>query len=135
MNIIVCVDNSMGMLFNNRRQSKDIAVTDKIKNLTQGSHLWINEFSRSLFLEFEADRLTVDNDFLLKAKSTDYCFVENCTLKEYDEKIEKLLVFKWNRDYPYDFSFDIDLSECKLNSTEDFVGNSHEKITLEVYSK
>ena len=43
-------------------------------------------------------------------------------------------LYKWNRDYPADFYFDIDYAnDYKLETTLDFVGTSHEKITKEVY--
>lgn len=35
MNVIVCVDDNNGMLFNKRRQSRDKAVIDKIINITK----------------------------------------------------------------------------------------------------
>ena len=59
----------------------------------------------------------------------------NIRIKYFNDKIEKLIVFKWNREYPSDFSLDIDLSQWSLISTTDFKGNSHEKITMEVYKK
>ena len=39
MNVIVCVDNDMGMLFNHRRQSRDKNVVDIICNLTENTAL------------------------------------------------------------------------------------------------
>ena len=37
--------------------------------------------------------------------------------------------------YPYDVVFDIDLRQWNLVNSTDFEGKSHEKITMEVYSK
>ena len=45
----------------------------------------------------------------------------------------KLIVFKWNRVYPKDFEFEIDLSKWKLEESSEFKGSSHDKITMEVY--
>ena len=49
--------------------------------------------------------------------------------------IEKIILYRWNRKYPADFRFDINLedSEWKLAETREFTGSSHEKITEEVY--
>ena len=133
MNVIVCVDNSLGMLFNNRRQSRDSVVINKILEISEGDRLLICEFSRSLFSD--GCNCVVDNDFLLNAENGDFCFVENRHLLPYEDKIEKLFIFKWNRDYPGDFFVDITLDRWKLLSASEFEGNSHKSITLEVYSK
>lgn len=135
MIVMVCVDDSLGMLFNNRRQSRDKVLISKIIEMSNISKLWINEFSRPLFDSFESQIMLINDDFLDVADKGDYCFVENRSLSPYIDKIEKLVVFKWNREYPSDFSLDIDLSQWSLVSTTDFKGNSHEKITMEVYKK
>lgn len=135
MNVIVCVDDCFGMLFNNRRQSKDIVLTNRIIEMSNLSRLWVGEFSRSLFENFDTNIMFIDDEFLEKAAPGDFCFVENCQLTPFIDKIEKLIVFKWNRSYPSDFNLDIDLSDWKLISTSDFIGNSHKKITKDVYSR
>ena len=45
------------------------------------------------------------------------------------------IVFWWNRHYPPDRKFDLDLSKWNKVSEEEFAGYSHEKITKEVYEK
>jgi hypothetical protein len=132
MIVIVCVDNSLGMLFNNRRQSRDSVLISKIIEMSASKRLLISEFSSSLFDGLNA---VVNERFLDIAEDGDFCFVENCTLSPYVDKIEKLIVFKWNRDYPSDFCLDLDLSQWALISNLDFEGSSHEKITMEVYEK
>ena len=129
MKIIICVDDDNGMLFNNRRQSRDRNVIEKIYEITKGQNLWITEFSSSLFDE----RATVDEDMLEKAEADDFCFIENLSLLPYKNKIDTLYLFKWNRRYPSDVKFDFILDGFNLVQTEYFAGNSHEKITLEVY--
>ena len=49
MKLIVCVDSNNGMLFNNRRQSKDKILIDYISDLVEQNRLWITEFSKDLF--------------------------------------------------------------------------------------
>ena len=65
----------------------------------------------------------------------DYCFVENLEIENFRDKIEKIILCKWNRKYPGDFFFTIDVNDgsWKLKGVEEFSGSSHEKITLEVY--
>ena len=132
MNIIVCVDDNNGQLFNGRRQSKDIEVVNKIYEIVSEQKLLINSFSEKLFL----DKREVRNDFLEIASENDFCFVENVDVTEYMSKINKVYLFRWNRDYPYDFTFDLDLSNnFTLSKVEEFKGNSHDMITLEVWTK
>ena len=37
--------------------------------------------------------------------------------------------------YPADRHFDLDLDNYIIENSEDFVGNSHEKITLTIYKR
>ena len=135
MNVIICLDDKSGMTFNNRRQSRDKTLTAKIINLCKEKKLLINNFSKNLFEDFEHSNITVSEDFLLEASPGDFCFVENKELTPFEQFIEKIIVFKWNRSYPCDFYLDIPLDEWNLSKTVDFKGNSHEKITMEVYNK
>ncbi|MBP9988018.1 MAG: ribonuclease Z [Ruminococcus sp.] len=130
---IVCLDNSGGMMFNHRRQSKDSAVIADIEKAVASATVFLNSYSAKLF-ENSACKLTVAENFL-EIADEDFCFVEDKTLAEYEEKIQKIIVYRWNRDYPSDFSFDIDLSEWSIAQTESFSGTSHEEITKEVYIK
>ena len=132
MKVFVCVDDNDGMLFNNRRQSRDQKVVEKIREMVGDGKLWIKEFSKTLFDE----NVIVDEALLEHAGKEDYCFVENEPLSLHEEEIDELYVFKWNRIYPADFMLDIHLEEMYAKiRTEEFVGNSHDKITLEVWKR
>lgn len=130
MQIIVCVDDNLGMLFNKRRQSRDQALIEDVLNRTE--KIWIHSFSEKLF-EGYADRIIVDDGFLSKAGARDVCLVENQTLMPYIDKVEELILYKWNRRYPSDFKLDINLEDWQMVSQEEFAGKSHEKITREKY--
>ena len=67
MIIIAVVDDDYGLLFNNRRVSKDRVLREKIKEITKGSKLFMNEYSYGQFSEDEFDNIIVDEDFLNKA--------------------------------------------------------------------
>lgn len=135
MEVIVCVDDSMGMLFNHRRQSQDRSLRKHILDKTRGRKIWMNEYSAGQFED--TSMFCIDEDFLDKAGNQDVCFVENCSVLPYEQKIDKIVLYKWNRRYPGDFYFDIPMNELiwHMISSEDLVGNSHEKITEEVYVK
>lgn len=133
MTIIVCLDNSNGMLFNHRRQSRDANVIKDIEGTVGNSIVFVHSYSESLFAGTKA-KLKIADNFLSVAGNDDFCFVENASVKAYENRITKLIIYKWNRDYPSDFRFDIDYgNDFKLESSVDFIGTSHEKITKEVY--
>jgi len=135
--LIAFVDDSGGMMFNRRRQSQDKVALQKIVDMTADSTLWMNEYSAPLFSEFAAHQLCVDADFLSKAGAGEFCLVENVDVMPYLPFIEKVILFHWNRAYPSDMEFPINLHNGKwtLVSTEDFAGSSHNPITMEVFTK
>lgn len=134
MNLIVCIDDKNGMMFNKRRQSKDSAVRADMMAEAGGNALWMNSYSAKQFEEPEA-KLNVDEAFMDNASEGEFCFLEGAGASAAEDRIEKLIVYKWNRLYPSDVKFDIDLSGWKMESTAEFAGSSHEKITKEVYIK
>lgn len=134
MIVILCLDDKKGMMFNNRRQSKDKFVIQDILKLVDGKKLFISSYSENLFQGLES-KLIIDDNFLNNATEEDYCFVENNNLKDFSEKIEKIIVYKWNRIYPSDLKLEITIQDWNLIGRFEFVGNSHDKITREVYVK
>ena len=124
------------MLFNHRRQSRDRAVIADVVASLDGADLRIAPYSATLFANSDVEPLASE-DFLSVAKAGDVCFVEDRSLSEYVDSIEELTVYGWNRHYPSDFYFDLDLSAngFSLVQTLEFAGYSHEKITKEIYRK
>lgn len=136
MMVIVPVDDRGGMLFNRRRQSRDRILCGKIQEWASDKTLWMNKYSRKLFQEMSGVAVMVEEDFLRKAGSGDICFVETDSLTPYKNKIETLVLCRWNRHYPADMYLDIDVTgpEWERVKTEEFPGSSHEKITVEIYA-
>ena len=135
MIIIVCIDDNNGMMFHERRQSQDKILRKHILEMTGPNRLWMNEYSYRQFLDADPALLTIDQNFLDKAETGDYCFVENSDPSPYSEQIEKIILFHWNRSYPADLYFTLDISGWTLEETEEIAGYSHEKITKEIYTK
>lgn len=135
MNVIVAIDDKYGMMFNNRRQSKDGELRKDILCEVGEVKLWMNDYTYRQFEEELGKNVCVAEDFVDKAGAGEYCFVENLSLQEYEDSIEELILYKWNRVYPSDLKFDIDLrsESWQMASTVDFVGSSHDKITKEVW--
>lgn len=135
MNIIVCIDDDFGMLFNHRRQSRDKLLRERIIMITKEKKLWMNSYSSKQFEEECAENIIVDEAFLHNAGNEDYCFVETEDITKHILKIERIVLYRWNRRYPSDFKFSLDLSDWTMESTFEFAGLSHEKITEEIYRK
>lgn len=134
MIIIACVEDRNGMLFNRRRVSRDHSVCqDMLANCPTA--LWMNAYSAALFADLSQDKIHVAEDFLQQAEAGQWCFVENVSLPEAVDAIEQIVLYRWNRKYPADVYFDMDLTHWQLLSTTEFVGNSHEKITKEIYGR
>lgn len=133
MKVMVFLDDNKGMMFHHRRQSRDKVLIERIQRICKGHRLWMNTYSYKLYSEI-ADSC-VSEKFMQEAEKDDFCLVEMDHLKLYEDKIERLIVYWWNRKYPSDFQFDLDLREWKLISSEEFSGFSHDKITEEIYEK
>lgn len=134
MIVIACVDDNMGMMFNNRRQSKDIVVIQKILEITKGQNLWMSRYSFEMFKDFDYSNINVEEMLMSETPQGEYCFLEDKEIYPYQKWVDKVILFKWNRDYPYDKKFDdIDLNNWKLVEREELIGNSHDKISMEVY--
>ena len=136
MNVIVCIDEAGGMLFNGRRQSKDKCLRQKARELAQSEPLWMNSYTASQFAE-DGYEVVVDEDFLSNAPENAWCFVENRDLLPWIQNIQQVAVYHWNRRYPSDVKFPMDVlrSQWKRISVKEFAGNSHERITEEVYTR
>ena len=72
-----------------------------------------------------------------RAGSGEYCFVEDQDILPYEDELESIILFQWNRSYPADFHFPADILShgWTMTESEEFEGSSHEKIIREVYKK
>ena len=127
MNLIVCIANNNGIMFNKRRVSKDALLIERLKGITKENKIYVSEYSKPLFDGFDNLVLSIEN-----LTNDDFYFLED---EDYNGNIDKIIIYKWNRDYPADKYFDIDLSSYELISTQDFQGSSHDLITEEIYIK
>ena len=135
--VAITVDDKMGIAFNNRRQSRDVKVTEDIiaTALKEGAELWALPFSEKLLAQFSEFKISADAFRL--ANDGDYVFVEEPPIKGIIKNVNKMVVYKWNRLYPSDKKLDTppDIHGFKLGEVTEFVGNSHDLITKEVWVK
>lgn len=138
MIVIACVDNTMGMLFNKRRQSKDIKVIEHIINgfgRRVGNKFFVDSYSETLFKGIPYFIYEVNENALDVAGEDDVCFIEKQHISRYLNDINAVVLYKWNRNYPSDKYFDLDLTQYRRVSVREFMGKSHDKITEEIYVK
>lgn len=141
MVVYITIDDNNGLMFNKRRQSQDRIQRENMLKHCGDAPLWIREYSQKLFINPEDGSLPpnvmVDNDFLCHAAPTDHCFVEGDTLAQWMDKIDTIVIYKWNRKYPSDLRFDFAIidHQWKRFSVSDFTGSSHNKITREVWKR
>ena len=131
MRAFICVDDGNGRLFCGRRQSRDRILTeDMLKTVGDGT-LFLEKYSETLF-ETKEGKISVCSEPPVSAD--EYFFFEKTDPSEYEKHVSEWIVYRWNRLYPSDEKFGVDLSDgFRLVSSEDFVGSSHERITKEVY--
>ena len=132
MNIILCLDDNMGMLFNGKRQSRDKCITEDIEKTID--KIWIHPFSEDLFLGSNCN-YQVSETFLDQVGKQEYCFVEAHHIASHLQQVNQIIIYRWNRKYPSDFKCDIPLNQWYLAEQHDLKGFSHERITKEVYTR
>lgn len=135
MTLYFCLDDRGGMLFNHRRQSRDAAVLEDIRSRLEGE-LVIDPISQRLM-----ERAEMPYCYALPEITGDmagcHFFVEDRIPGDWVGLASTVVLYRWNRHYPADQYFDIDLNALgfTLQETVDFPGKSHENITREVYVK
>ncbi|MBR6902704.1 MAG: ribonuclease Z [Clostridia bacterium] len=133
MKLIFCVDKKNGIMFFGKRQSTDGLLREWIIAHTQDSKLWMSNYSAEQFSDLSG--YIADDNYINKAGTDDYCFIED---KGYNlESVNEIILCRWNRQYQADKFFDIDLKAngFKKESSEDIIGSSHEKITIDIYKR
>lgn len=131
MKLVICLDDKKGMLFNNRRQSRDKLVLEDVFRLCE--KVYITPFSQKLFAEY-TDKVVVTED----VKSLDdnsFFFAEDYDINSLENGLSQIIVYNWNRVYPADVCCTIDFNSFTLVEETEFAGNSHDKITRQIFVK
>jgi len=132
--VAVCIDEEGGMMFNNRRPTRDRVLISELLTSTEG-RIVIHPYSQTLFRDSE--RVVVSDDPMETAEDGDICFIEQLPIKPQLSYVSRFIVYNWNTLYPKDKSFDVDLrgSGFSLVSESEFEGSSHERITKGIYER
>ncbi len=131
MKLIFCIEKGKGTAFFGKRLSKDSALNQKLLEIVNGAPLWVSRYSAPLFEKKE--NVIIDNDYAVKADENDFCFVEDRGFNL--DLANEIILCHWNRKYPANSFFDVDLSKYERISSQDISGSSHDKITIELYKR
>ena len=131
MNLIICLDDKNGMMFNGRRQSRDSVLCERLLSIF-GDKLYMSPYSAKLFPS--GSPITVC-DFVACAEKDGFFFAEDTDFSL--DSAEKIVIYRWNRHYPSDkiFTLDLDALGYTLVSSTDFSGSSHPVITEQIFQK
>lgn len=141
MRLVVFVDDNLGISFNSKRQSKDRIAIDKLLEHIGDSEILLTEYSSKLFESHEVAKVIIENLEYLPCDGT--VIIEDLaedlerSIDGMMQHLDKLILIRWNRKYPFTTKLPKILQEIiKKNPehTEEFKGSSHDKITLEVYN-
>jgi len=135
MTVYVCLDDRNGMQFNHRRQSRDAEVFRDILSRLPAA-LTIDPFSQTLMQSAGIPWGPAPEDLAQLAPDAHF-FLEDRTPSDVVPFASTVIIYRWNRHYPADLHWDVDLTEAgfSLREVSEFAGKSHEKITREVYTR
>ena len=127
MTLYICLDDRNGLQFNHRRQSRDSALLENIRSQLSGN-LLIDPFSEKMIREAEIP-------YVLPPETAEDYFAEDVPPEEILSGTGRLVIYRWNRHYPSNITWEPDLESLGfvLEETSEFPGTSHETITREVY--
>ena len=114
MTVIFLLDDNKGMLFNHRRLSRDEKILEDIGASLNGN-LFINKFSEKL-ISSAGIRYTLFDHFPVEGKDEADYFIENFSVKEHLNEIDRIIVYWWNRKYPSDYQLDLDVYKRQVST-------------------
>ncbi len=134
MKVIVCIEDRGGMMFNKRRGSRDRLVSLDMLVEAGAGRLYIEPYSEKLFRGNEESVHVVDN-VLEETPEDGCCLVEDRDLAGSEDKIDTLIIYRWNRVYPYDRQLDIDMGRYERIGQVEFAGYSHDCVTKDMFRR
>lgn len=135
MILIFTLDDDNGTNLAGKRQSRDRVVGEKIITLAD-NNLYILQKTASFFKNNDMSDVpcAIWSDLWQLPKQAVF-FAEAPVPTAIMEQAEKIYVFRWNRRYPSLEQDRVNLDGYNKTIIEEFPGHSHDKITLEVYTK
>ena len=121
------------MRFFGKRQSADRAVIKRILSVSSGKTVYTEPYAAPLFRDCGAKTVQT-GDFSSLSRDA-VCFIENVDPASLADRIDRFVIYRWNRKYPRDcvadfYPFD---EGMRLVSMTDFAGSSHGRVTEEIW--
>ena len=126
MTVIITLDDKYGYTLFGKRLSEDIAITNDI--LSSFPLVYMSEYSAAQF----DDKSRIVSPIPNKLPQDAVLFLETDYIPP---EADKLIVYRWNRHYPSDRKYNPAKYFWYIESSVNFPGYSHDKITKEVYTK
>ena len=119
------------MSFMRKRQSQDSILREYIMSNFIEDKLLMSNYSYKQFAQFQ--NAVADDNYVKNASRGDICFVEDKEISL--NNVSRIILCNWNRHYPADRFFNIDLVKNGFYKTSEdtLKGSSHDKITIETY--
>ena len=134
MKLVVCLDKNNGISFFGKRQSQDELQRKNLFELIGNLKLFLTEYSYNLYKDIEFNFEIIDENTEIIKNSV--FLYEGDFLEKFLPSVDEIIVYFWNRDYPFDETFDEFLQDCwKEIEIFEFKGKSHEKITRKIFVK
>lgn len=136
MTVIICVSDGGGVLFGGRRLARDREVISDIARTAGDEPVFVSEYSEGLFSNSDVSVIAV-SDPISSAGEGDFAFIEDGKIRREIGRVESVIIYRWNRKYPFDTKVDTEPG-CEgfaLAESVDIKGYSHEKITKEIWRR
>ncbi|MFT4445069.1 hypothetical protein [Parvimonas sp. G1967] len=134
MKLVVCLDENNGIRFFHKRQSQDELQRKNLFELIGNSKLFVSEYSYDLYKDFEFNFEIIDEKTKIIENSV--FLYEGDFLEKFLSLVDEIIVYFWNRNYPFDEVFEEFLKDCwKEKEVFEFKGKSHDKITRKIFVK
>ena len=134
MKLVVCLDENNGIKFFGKRQSQDELQRKNLFELIGKSKLFLSEYSYDLYKDFDFNLEIIDENTKIVEKS--FFLYEGEFLEKFLPITDEIICYFWNRDYPFDETFEEFLKDCwKEKEVFEFRGKSHDKITRKIFVK
>ena len=134
MKLVVCLDENKGIRFFGKRQSQDELQRKNLFELIGNAKLFLTKYSYDLYTDFEFNFEIIDENTEIVEDAV--FLYEGEFLERFLPYVDEIIVYFWNRDYPFDETFEEFLNDdWKAREIFEFKGKSHEKITRKMFLK
>lgn len=137
MKAFICIASNNGISLNGKNVSKDAIVVEKILQIVKNHPL---VFLRDIPCRKKTKNISLIQELAaLKEKHAGeitYCYINGVDIKPIIGQIDTIYLIHWNEEYPADVFFHKEwLDNYHLESTDNFKGESHERITIEKWAR